>query len=98
MAEGIRVRHELATNTMFVVTDIARPYGEPFACLKCNTIHTHKTYHLQIDDAGSVVVSQGIWEQIQRLPNQGGFELANVVKDPPNQKLSMNQILEVRRG
>jgi hypothetical protein len=82
---------------MIVVRDITRPlpkpkYGErledvqPF-CSICKIQHFHKVYHLQLR-AGSVIVSETIWEKLQQMVETAGFDFMNYVEDPPAQGIN----------
>lgn len=88
MAEGVRIQHPTERSCSFTLVDGARPYREPWDCppppAGCGRIHQFKTYHLRLDETGSVLVSLQIWERLQRLPGQP-FRLANPVTDPPSQ-------------
>ncbi len=95
MADGIRIRPQpsrgpLPDNQMIVLRDTARPMqGPPFPpCWLCGE-HTVKTYHFQLVD-GTVIVSTTIWARLLSMPDTGGFELVNVVAEPPTQTLSIS--------
>lgn len=49
--------------------------------------HEVKTYHLQLDSQGTVIVSTTVWGRMQQLYDSGGFEPVNVVSKPPTQGL-----------
>jgi hypothetical protein len=97
MTEGIRLRcrPELGfpDGAMIVVTDHARPLPPPRSgraledvietCRTCGVQHFAKTYHLQLR-AGSVIVSSGVWEALQRLADHP-FQFVNTVGAPPAQ-------------
>lgn len=86
---GVRLRHPTRRNERFVATDNRRPYRVPYACLECGTTHECKTYHLELDDEGTVIVSKEIADRLLTL-NGGEFEFANVVENPPAQTLTMS--------
>jgi hypothetical protein len=85
-AEGITsVAHRL-----FIVRDQSRPMPpDPHrpACRLCGHPHQCKTYHLQLDGEGTVIVSTTIWAHMRKLFDHGGFEQVNVVRQPPTQGL-----------
>lgn len=100
---GIRIRpkpdRNVPDNSMVAVTDKSQPlqlvnkYGQKLEdvkdpCKVCGVLHTHKVYHFQLE-AGSVIISPGVWERLQRLVNDGGFEMMNTVVDPPTQRLGV---------
>lgn len=82
-------------NTLIVERDITRPLKPPHTgerledavpvCSKCRVQHFHKTYHLQLR-AGTVIVSETIWQNLQQMTPQR-WELVNVVEDPPAQTI-----------
>lgn len=94
MAEGVRIQHPTARSVTFSVTDGNRPYRVPLACgasivvagelRPCGRIHTFKTYHLNLDETGAVIVSQEIVERLRRIAGQP-FAVANPVPHPPDQ-------------
>ena len=100
---GIRIRPQpdrhVPDNAVVVVVDKTRPIplpkdGRPLSAVKepcqtCGILHEHKAYHLQLR-AGSIIVSDTIWGRLQGLIDCGGFEMMNVVVDPPAQGLSIN--------
>jgi hypothetical protein len=87
-AEGITsVAHRL-----FIVRDQSRPMPpNPHrpACRLCGHPHQCKTYHLQLDGEGTVIVSTTIWAHMRKLFDHGGFEAVNVVAEPPAQGLTI---------
>jgi hypothetical protein len=98
MADGIRIRPQRARLAVEGVTDVAgrlfivRDWARPIPpsphnpeCRTCGRPHECKTYHLLMDSEGTTIVSTGIWDRFLRMPDHGGFELANVVSSPPAQ-------------
>lgn len=96
MADGIRIqptRERLAeigdpAGRLIVVRDLSRPIAvTPTGpiCHFCGYRHDCKTYHLQLDAEGAVIVSTTVWGRLQRLFDCGGFEPVNVVTKPPTQ-------------
>lgn len=86
-------------NAMIVLTDKARPIPNVQAapwpgCSICgfgeSPFHQpvghqgFKAYHLQLR-AGTVTVSTGVWAELQKMPDLGGFEYVNPVPEPPTQ-------------
>lgn len=53
-----------------------------------------KAYHLQLR-AGTVIVSTTIWENLQRMPDCGGFEYVNHVAEPPAQRIRPGHEVEL---
>jgi hypothetical protein len=100
MADGIRIQPQPArlraegigsvAGRLFVVRDLTRPLPPPRpTCSTCGIPHDCKTYHLQLDGQGTVIVSTTIWANMQRLYDHGGFEPVNVVAEPPAQGLTL---------
>lgn len=94
MAHGIRIRHNARRNCMLPVPLLHRPllnapaYPDCGACLRASgkqIKHLTKTYHLTLDETGSVIVSETIWRELQRTAKNGGFTFESIVKDPPMQ-------------
>jgi hypothetical protein len=85
-AEGIgSVAHRL-----FIVRDRSRPLPpNPHrpVCRLCGHPHQCKTYHLQLDAEGTIIVSTTIWAHMRKLFDHGGFEAVNIVVEPPAQGL-----------
>lgn len=97
MAEGIRIRHRLAKNATVVVRDVSRPIPNPRGipwpgCSRCNIPSPghggFKTTHVNVDHDGYAIVSPGIWEQLKRFIDLGGFEYSNPVPEPPKQQIN----------
>lgn len=94
MPEGIRIRHHTRRNEILPVPLLHKPFPDVTVVPVCgvcqrffgrSTKHPCKTLHLTLDDAGSVIVSQEIWADLQLTANRGGFTLANPVLKPPTQ-------------
>lgn len=85
---GIRIRHphpDARNTTLRLVSD--RPMRGGHDCPQCHAHHTHKTYHLVLDDTGATIVSEGVLEALKRFPNMAGFIIESEVKEPPPQRL-----------
>lgn len=98
MANGVRIQPQSGrlqaegitdvAGRMFVVRDVTRPLRPPYVfCQVCGVPHECKTYHLKLDGDGTVIVSETVWANLQRLYDCGGFEAVNVVSQPPSQGL-----------
>lgn len=93
---GIRIQHPTARSMTFTISDVSRPYRAAMHCgapvvvrgeLRiCGRVHVHKTYHLNLDETGAVIVSTEIVERLRRIPGQP-FVVANVVAEPPSQTI-----------
>ena len=97
MADGIRIRPqpgrlppESAYGRLIVLRDTARPFDPPYVvCATCGVPHDCKTYHFQLDGDGTIIVSTTIWDNLSRMFDFGGFEVANVVAEPPAQGITV---------
>jgi hypothetical protein len=100
VADGIRIQPQPArlraegivsvADRLFIVRDRSRllpPNLHRPVCRLCGHPHQCKTYHLQLDGEGTIIVSTTIWARMQRLHDHGGFEPVNVVAKPPTQGL-----------
>lgn len=98
---GIRIQHDRLRSVTLTLVDGARPYREALVCRAlmvirgelrpCARTHPHKTYHLTLDEAGAVIVSDTIWERLQRIPGNP-FRVANEVAAPPSQTIHVPRI------
>ena len=100
MADGIRIQPQKdrlraegindVAGRLFIIRDTARPippHPDNPVCRLCGRPHEFKTYHLQLDAEGAVMVSTTIWENMLKLFDHGGFEEVNVVAEPPDQHI-----------
>ncbi len=93
-AQGIRIRHKTLRGVLLVVRDQKRPIPNPHnyklpICSTCKVPHDVKTYHLKLDDEGTIIVSKTIYEKLSALDDKAGFETANTVNNPPTQTLQV---------
>ena len=88
--DGIRIRHKVMKSCTFVLRDKARPIPKrpervyP-TCGICGVPHSFRVYHFQLDAEGCVIVSTSIYQELLRFPDVGGFDLTDVIHDPPTQ-------------
>lgn len=86
---GIRVTHFAVRNARFTVVESDRPYPRgPQQCTPpefggCGSTHLFKTHHLNIDETGSAIVGDVLYERIKHLLVANGFTESNVVAKPP---------------
>lgn len=88
--DSIRIRHSTFKGVMMILRDLARPLSKSNlrpVCDVCTVVHTFKTYHLLLDDEGCILVSTGVWDHIEKMFDKGGFEIANIIHNPPTQIL-----------
>lgn len=79
MPTGVRVTHPSLRSERLVLVDAERPYGVPYACAICGLVHTHKTYHLDLDADGGTLVSTEVAKTLERL----GMSQQETPKGPP---------------
>ena len=85
---GVRVQHPTAKNARFTVVESDRPYPRPYQCTApefggCGSTHLFKTHHLNLDDTGSVIVGDTLYEKIKLLLELNSFQVTNEVAKPP---------------
>ena len=91
---GLRIQHPTARNVRFTVVQGDRPYGKPFTCAPpefggCGSTHLFKTWHLNLDGTGSVILSSEGYDLIKPILMLNGFRVTNTVKKPPTQGIGM---------
>lgn len=84
---GVRVVHAFHRNVRFNVVE-PRPYPTPYQCTPpefggCGELHVFKTHHLNVDDTGTVIIGDVLYETIRHLLVANGFSELNVVERPP---------------
>ena len=97
MAEGVRIRHAVARGPAIVaVRDTSHrglpdPDGNYPGCSACSLPSPgpegYKTKHVRVDADGYGIVSAEYWLDLQRFVDNGQFEYANPVPEPPRQQL-----------
>jgi hypothetical protein len=65
-----------------------RPYEKPYQCTPpefggCGRVHTHKTHHLNLDEAGAAIIGDVLYEKVKAYLFAYGFREANIVEKPP---------------
>lgn len=85
---GIRVVHPTSRNVRYTVVDGTVPYPEPYHCTApamggCGGTHLFKSHHLNLDDVGAAIVSEGVFERIKGRLILDGFTEATEVGRPP---------------
>ena len=91
---GIRVSHPTQKNVRYNVVE-AKPYPVPYQCTPpefggCGQLHEFKTHHLNLDDTGSVIVSETVFKLIQPFLVRDGFVNVSEVKKPPRLGIGMS--------
>lgn len=85
---GVRVQHPIQRNVRFTVSDPNQPMKDPYQCTPpefggCGQVHLFKTHHLNLDETGSVLVEQVLYEKIKAHLIAFGFRETSVVEKPP---------------
>ena len=93
---GIRVQHPTQANVRYTVVEPNIPYQEPYQCTPpefggCGSVHLFKTHHLNLDDAGAVIVSTGVYDRIKDRLALDGFVTTNEVQKPPKLGIGMER-------
>jgi len=99
MMAGVRLHHSTLRNVTYTITNYAVPLKAPMFCWSCSggaegasprvVIHEYKTYHLDIDAAGDVVVSEELVEMMRRtgLLKEAGLAAVNGIVKPEMQMI-----------
>jgi hypothetical protein len=98
---GVRVTHPTARNCRFTVVEPDRPYPIPYQCTPpefggCGSTHIFKTHHLNLDETGSAIVGDVLFQKIRHKLILNGFVEANVVDKPPTLGLGIGPQVEGR--
>jgi hypothetical protein len=85
---GIRIQHPTARSCRYTVVDAKVPYPVPFQCTPpalggCGAIHLFKTHHINLDQTGAGIVSEGVFTLIRDRLALDGFLVSNEVPKPP---------------
>lgn len=85
---GVRVQHPTQRNVRFTIVEPDRPYPVPYQCTPpefggCGSVHTFKTHHLNLDETGSAIVGDVLYEKIKQHLVLNGFVETNTVERPP---------------
>lgn len=89
---------DAAGTTLVVSVPVA--YGVPFLCPRCKSTHEFKTYHLDIDGEGAVIVSPGVLDTLRRFKMLERTKLAvsNEVRRPPTIRIRQDGVPGVVNG
>lgn len=86
---GVRIRHVTDRNCRWTLIERDRPYPSgPQVCTPpefggCGQVHQFKAHHLNLDETGSVIVGDVLFERLRPLLIQAGFAVVNEVVKPP---------------
>lgn len=86
---GVRVVHPTARNCRFTISEPDHPYPKgPYQCTPpefggCGQVHIFKTHHLNIDEVGSAIVGDLLFEKAKAYLYANGFSVSNEVARPP---------------
>lgn len=93
---GVRLHHPTHRSCTFLAEDVTRPYRVPVTCPVCSAAHgapvQHhvKTYHLDLDSEGDVIVSETVFARLKTMPGLAGLFPKNEVAKPPDLVIGMN--------
>jgi hypothetical protein len=92
---GVRIVHPTARNVRFTVSDPSQPYDQPYACTPpeyggCGAVHLFKTHHLNVDETGSAIVGDVLFEKARAHFLAAGFTVANEVVHPPTMGIGLD--------
>lgn len=97
---GIRVHHPMFHGGTFVV-EAGKEYGNPYECGRCRVnldgskrVHYRKTHHIDLDEHGNGIVSEGVLEALRSV-GMAGLEVENEVKAPPTLTIGSGPMAEV---
>lgn len=93
---GIRLRHPTLRSGLYLVKHYRR-YKYPMVCPTCHTVHLRKTYHLNLDESGAVIVSSIVFERLKEI-GLAGLEIENEVLKPPALVVSAPVIKKVSKA
>ena len=79
---GVRVHHPTLRSGRYTVETPRQQYGVPYACPICKRLHYYKAHHIELDDNGNGIVSEGVLEEL-RYAGMAGLEIVNEVPKPP---------------
>lgn len=93
---GVRLHHPTERNVRFIISEPSIPYSSPRQCTPpefggCGQVHLFKTHHLNVDDTGSVIVGDVLFEKAKMHFLAAGFELGNIVERPPALGIGVGQ-------
>lgn len=99
---GIRLQHPMARNVRFTMSEPDHPYPSgPYHCTPpefggCGQIHIFKTHHLNIDETGSTIIGDVLFEKVKIHLFAFGFTIANEVLNPPTLGIGLAAAVEGR--
>lgn len=101
---GIRIKHSSpeVRNVRFNVVESDHPYPSgPYTCTPpefggCGGTHIFKTHHLNIDETGSCIIGDVLFEKIKAHILDAGFTVMNVVDKPPALSIGLGPQIEGR--
>ena len=86
---GVRVQHPTAKNVRFTMSEPDHPYPSgPYQCTApeyggCGQAHVFKTHHLNLDETGTAIIGDVLYEKVKGHLFANGFRETNVVAKPP---------------
>jgi hypothetical protein len=98
---GVRITHPTARNCRVTVVEKDIPYTEPYHCTPpefggCGSVHMFKTHHLNLDETGSAIVGDILFQKLRQLLVLNGFSESNIVERPPTMGIGLAPGVEGR--
>jgi len=97
---GVRLTHPTARNVRFTMSEPDHPYPSgPYQCTPpefggCGQVHVFKTHHLNIDDTGSTIIGDVLFEKVKAHLFAYGFAVDSEVKKPPSIGIGLGPKIE----
>jgi hypothetical protein len=91
---GVRIQHPNHRDTRVTVVEGGNPYTQPYTCTPpdlggCGSVHLFKTHHINLDAAGSAIVSETVYERTRVALEGFGFTTTGEVAKPPTIVIGM---------
>ncbi len=85
---GVRIQHPTQHDVRCTVVEATNPYREPYTCTPpslggCGSVHLFKTHHINLDAAGSAIVSETVYQRCKAVLEAAGFTTTGEVAKPP---------------
>lgn len=85
---GFQLRHKEGSWGMHLVPLAHIPMLAPDMCPTCKVTHMVKTVHLQLEPGGTVIVSSGVYQDLQKAGlDNFDLEYVKAVRNPPPLRL-----------
>jgi len=94
---GVLIRHKTARSGFVFVPIPTKPFRPETweECPGCHQVHMVKTVHVIVNDAGLVMVSTGVLEDMKSSPDWHEWEMVGEEKAPPSLAIDGNSPLSL---